>query len=160
MVATTSKTKTKRAMKYEYRAVYLTLAGKNLDPEKISKMLDIAPDSRGKLGELCGRSRKRKQGYWTLEGGPPSRQIETQMKHISNRIDPVKQKLRNLIKEDRTIERAYVTIALEPPKGIANACYCFGAELINRFTSIGVDIALSIYMVEELERVVGNKGQN
>lgn len=41
------RTKTKRDRKYEYRAVYLTIAGKNLDPERVAEVSGIAPDGRG-----------------------------------------------------------------------------------------------------------------
>jgi hypothetical protein len=110
------------------------------------------PDNREKLGEPCGKNRKCKQGYWTLEGGPSNWRIETQMKHILKRIGPVRNRLKKLIKEDKTIKWAYLKIAFAPPEGIPNACYCFNSKLINEFTSLGIDIALSIHIRAEWER--------
>ena len=63
------------------------------------------------------------------------------------RIAPVKHQLRKLIREDETVKEAYLQIAFAPRRGIANACYCFDAELINEFTSMGIDIALSIQIM-------------
>ena len=57
------KAKKKRDYTREWRRVDLTIAGKNLDPEKVTKILGILPDDRGKLGEPCGKNRKCKQGY-------------------------------------------------------------------------------------------------
>jgi hypothetical protein len=148
------KSKKKHGKTYEWRHIYLTISGKHLDPEKVSKVLGILPDDRGKLGEPCGMNRKRKQGYWSLEGGPSNWRIETQLKNILNRIRPIKYQLKKLIKEEKTIKRAYLTISVEPPRGFANACYCFNSKLINEFTSLGIDIELSIYMIEELERIM------
>jgi hypothetical protein len=152
-----AKTKKKREQTHEWRHIFLTVAGKNLDPEKITKVLGILPDDRGKLGEPSGKNRKCKQGYWTIEGGPSNWRIETQMKHILKRIGPVRNRLKKLIKEDKTIKRAYLTIAFETPEGIPNACYCYNSKLINEFTSLGIDIALSIHIIKEWELVFGKK---
>jgi hypothetical protein len=156
-VAAKSENKTRRDKTYEWRYVYLTIAGKKFDPEMFTKKLGILPDNRGKLGEPHGKNKKRKQGYWSLEGGPSNWRIETQMKHILSKIRPVRNKLKQLIKEDKTIKRAYLTLSFETPRGIANACYCFDSKLINEFTSLGIDIALSIYIAEEIERIMSRK---
>lgn len=156
-MATKPKTEKKRDKTREWRYVHLTIAGKKLDPEKVTKVLGILPDDRGKLGEPCGKNRKCKQGYWSLEGGPTTWRIETQMKNILKRISPVKHQLRKLIREDETVKRAYLTIAFAPPRGIPNACYCFSAKLINEFTSLGIDIALSIQIIEEWDRIFSKK---
>jgi len=148
-----TKTKTKRRKVREWRLVLLTIAGKHLDPEKVTEILGILPDSCGKLGELYRKNRKCQQGYWSLDGGPSTWRIETQMKSILKRISPAKYKLIKLIKEDETVKRAYLKIAFAPPREVANACYCFDAELINEFTSMGIDIALSIQIVERWEKI-------
>ena len=152
-MANKSKTKTKQSRTQEWRHLRLTISGKNLDPDKVTKVLGILPDIRGKLGEVSGKNRKSKQGYWTLEGGPSNWRIETQMKNILKRIDPIKNKLKKLIKEDENIREATLKIAFAPPKGIPNACYCFNSKLINEFTSLGINIALSIHIIEEWEKV-------
>ena len=144
----------------EWRHVYLTISGKYLDPDKVSKALGILPDGSGKLGETRGENRKCKQGYWCLEQGPTTWRLETQMKAMLNRIAPVRHKLRKLIKEDKTIKEAYLQLAFAPPRGVANACYCFDAELINEFTSMGLDIALSIQIIGEWEKIFKSVGRN
>lgn len=151
------KTKTKRDQTREWRHVFLTIAGKNLDPEKVTKVLGILPENRGKLGKPSGKNRKCKQGYWTIEGGPSNWRIETQMKNILKRIGPVKNRLKKLIKGDENVREANLKIAFAPPKGIPNACYCFNSKLINEFTSLGINIALSIHIIAEWEKIFGKK---
>ena len=151
-MAKKSKTKRKREQTREWRQVYLTIAGIKLDPEKVTKVLGIEPDDRGKLGEPSGKNRKSKQGYWTLKGVSSNWRIETQMQSILRRIEPARNRLKKLIKEDKTIKQAYLKIAFETPKGIPNACYCYNSKLINEFTSLGIDIALSIHIKAEWER--------
>jgi hypothetical protein len=136
----------------EWRHVFLTIAGKNLDPEKLTKVLGIVPDDRGKLGEPCGKNRKCKQGYWIIEGGPANLRIETQMKNILEKIGQSKNRIKKLIKEDKSVREAHLKIAFAPPEGIPNSCYCYNAKLINEFTSLGIDIALSIHIKAEWER--------
>jgi hypothetical protein len=158
-VAKKPKTKKKRKQMREWRQVSLTVAGKNLDPEKVTKLLGVLPDDRGKLGETWGKNRKCKQGYWSLEGGPTNWRIETQMKHILKRIEPARNRIKKLIKEDKTIKWAYLKIAFETPEGIPNACYCYNSKLINGFTSLGIDIALSIHIPAEWEKVFSKRSR-
>jgi hypothetical protein len=148
------KDKSKRNERYEWRRVTLNIVGKNLDPDKVSAVLGIQPDDWAGRGEPFGKNKKTKQGYWTLEGGPSTWRIETQMRNILKTITPVKHRLRRLIEEDEIVEQAYLTIAVMPPRGIAVAGYCFSAEVINEFTSLGIDIALSIHVVAEIDRMV------
>ena len=147
------KAKKKRDYTREWRHVYLTIAGKNLDPEKVTKVLGVLPDNRGKLGEPCSKNRKCKQGYWTIEGGSSNWRIETQMKNILKRIEPVRNRIKKLINEDKTVREAHLKIAFETPEEIPNACYCYNSKLINEFTSLGIDIALSIHIPAEWEKV-------
>jgi hypothetical protein len=160
-VATILKAKKKKKRKQirEWRQVSLTVAGKNLDPEKVTKILGIMPDDRGKLGEPCGKNRKCKQGYWTIEGGPSNLRIDTQMKNILKRIKPVRQKFKKFIKEDKSKREAYLKIAFETPEGIPNACYCYNSKLINEFTSLGIDIALSIHIKAEWEKIFSKRAR-
>ena len=146
------KTKTKKKREYEWKSVFLHICGKNLDPDKISDILHIQPDSSGKRGEIRGK-RKCKQGYWTLDGGSSTLRFETLMRRILKRISPVKRQLQELIRDDETIKEAHLTIAFAPPRECPNACYCFDAKLINEFTSIGIDIALSIHIIERWEKL-------
>jgi hypothetical protein len=126
------------------------VGGKHLDPEKITKMLHIFPDFRGKRGEPVAPSsrKKSKAGSWGLESDQWNWRIETQMRSILKRIAPAKERLRRLIRNDATVERAYLTIAFSPPAGRPAASYLFPAGLINEFASLGLDIVLSIYFYD------------
>lgn len=145
--------KEKHSKSREWRRVYLIVAGKNLEPDRVSKALGILPDSSGKRGEPYRRNRKSKQGFWCLEQGPTTWRLETQMKAMLKRIAPVRHRLRKLIRADETIKEAYLQLAFAPPRRVANACYCFDAKLINEFTSMGLDIALSIQIIGEWEKI-------
>ncbi|MCU0913288.1 MAG: DUF4279 domain-containing protein [Planctomycetes bacterium] len=131
----------------EWSFVHLTLGGRDLDPRKINKALGLVPDHCGKRGELAATSTQRrcKAGSWSLESSQRNWRIETQMKSILKRITPVRQRLRRLIRDDATIERAYLTIAFEPPEGWPAVGYSLPAGLIGEFASLGLDIVLSIY---------------
>jgi hypothetical protein len=153
-VSSKTRTKGKPEQTCEWRGVSLHINGKNLDPDKVSEFLHLLPDASGKLGQLRrGGKRRCKQGYWILSGGPAAWRIETQMKHILKRISHVKHQLQTLIEENKTVKRAYLTIAIAPPRKAAEANYYFDAELINEFTSMGIDIAISIEIVERWELI-------
>lgn len=131
---------------YEWRYVILSIEGKNLNPDKVTEWLNIPPDGCGRRGEPFGKNKKSKQGYWVIEGRPSRSRLETQMKSILKRISPVKHRLRTLIKENKDVRRVYLTIAVQPPDWAAMPGYCFSADLINEFTSLGIDLAISIHM--------------
>lgn len=147
------KVKASRQKETEWSMVDLTICGKYLDPEKVFGKLKIIPDDRGKLGEYYRENRQYGQGFWSIKGRPSHGRIETQMKNILQRISPYKQKIRKIIQQEKAIEYAYVKIAFAPPEGYPNACYCFDSELINEFTSLGIDIALSIHIQSEWDKV-------
>ena len=69
------KTKAKRDKMREWRMVYLTVAGKYLDPKKVAEALDVPPDDWGRLGEPYSKNSKCKHGFWSLEGGPSTWRI-------------------------------------------------------------------------------------
>lgn len=138
----------------EWRAVSLNISGRNLDPDRITDFLLIQPDDSGRRGERLGKLPvKAIRGNWTLEGGPSNWRIETQIKSILKRISPVKQRLQKIIEEDNKVDRAYLEIACAPPIGCPNPCYYFDAELIDEFTSIRIDIYLSINIKERWDKL-------
>ena len=151
------KTEERQDKEMELNMVFLTLEGKHLNPEKISKDLNIIPEYRGKLGEPFGKNKKYKQGYWLIDGGLNRWKIETQMKHIIKKISPVKYKLQKLIKEDKTIERASLTIVLDLPEKVFNPCYYFSSDIINEFTALGIDIELSIHLKSKWDKFFAKK---
>ena len=137
----------------KYKAVYLTISGKYLDPFKVVDKLNVIPFDWGKLGETYRKNKKSEQGFWMLKGGPSRWTIETQMRHILKKIAPARYKLKKLIKEDKTIEEAVLEIIHELPKGIATPCYLINGELLNEFTSLGIDVVFSVHVVAEWEKV-------
>ncbi len=153
-MATNPKTKEKRD-RVKHRAVYLTIAGKYLDPYKVVETLNIIPFDWGKLGEPRSTNKKKKceQGYWMLKGGPSRWRVETQMKHILKKIAPARHQLKKLIKEDKTIEEAVLEIIHELPKGIPTPVYLIKGELLNEFTSLGIDVTFSVHVVAEWEKI-------
>lgn len=143
----------KSAKNTEWSFVRLTIGGKYLDPQKVSKAIGIAPDLCGKRGEPAdpNTTRKCKAGHWNLESSQLNWRIETQMANILKRITPVKRRLRKLIREDATVERAHLTIAFEPPEGWPAVNYCLPSEMVSEFVSLGLNIVLSIYFYKHVE---------
>ncbi len=148
-----TKKKGKQCRRTEWRMVSLIIAGKYLDPDKVVEALHVIPDDWCILGEPYGKNKKCQQGYWMIVGKPSTGRIETQMKSILKRISSVRQKLKKFIKEEKTVRGSYLTIDISPPEGIPNVCYDFDAELINGFTSLGINIILSINIREEWQKV-------
>lgn len=147
----TSKKISKKSTAHEWRYASLTICGKHLDPEKVTQMLGINPNTRGKLGEPCGPNNKykTKQGFWVLYGGPSNWCLETQLKYIFKRITPVKKHFKQMIKENKDIKDVYLTIAVQPNDSVAVAGYYINSEILNKFTSLGIGLALSIYVPAE-----------
>jgi hypothetical protein len=156
----TTKDKPKRPKRDGWSFVRITMTGKRLDPEKISKAIGIAPDIAGKLGDPVAPNSERrcKQGHWNIESGQLNWRPETQMKSLLRRVAPVKERLRKLIREDATIQKAYVAIALEPPSLLAVGYY-FPSDLIGEFTSLGLDVNLLIYLLGT-KRGEGRRGSS
>ena len=135
----------KSSTKDTFRQVCLNIVGRNLDPSTITRLLDIMPDDMCKRGDIYGKKRKARQGYWSLEGRPCNARFETQLKSIMERIKHIEPKLKSVIKS-KQVEQAYLTFAVEPSENVAVAGYCLEADLLNKFTSLGIDIAFSIHM--------------
>ena len=148
------KSKSKSIKEYEWRYVSLTISGKNLDPQKITQTLGIEPDNWAKRDDHFGKNKKCKQGFWALEGGSSKLRFDTKLKKILNKILPVKHRLTKLINENKDIQRIYLDIAVMPPENTAIAEYNFEADLLNEFTSLGIDIAFSIHMPAEIKKIL------
>jgi len=146
--------KSNRARETEWSFVELVIGGKFLDPQKVSKVVGMPPDSCGKRGELASSKSKRirKAGSWVLESNHSNWRIVSQMKNILKRVAPIKERLRKLIREDATVERAYLLVAFSPPEGRPGASYSFPAGLVEEFASVGLDIVVSLYFYEERTR--------
>jgi hypothetical protein len=143
-----TKGKRKVQKKNAWSFVRLNLTGKHLDPQKVSRTLGISADICGKLGDPIAPNsdRRCKQGYWDIESGRSNWRLEAQIKDILKRIAPVKGRLRRLIKNDATMQEAYLTIVFEPAaRRPAVGCY-LPSDLIGQFTSLGVDVNLVIHL--------------
>ncbi len=139
-----------RNQKAKWSFVELTIGGRSLDPEKLSKVLGIRPDSYCKRGEPDSPNSKRKckAGFWSLESDQSNWRIETQMESILKRIAPVKEKLRRFLKEEANVERAYLLIALCPTAGHTSIHYGFPSELMAAFSCLGFDVVFAIYFYD------------
>jgi hypothetical protein len=148
-----------RKQKAKWSFVELTIGGRSLDPEKLSKVLGMPPDSYGKRGEPDSPNSKRKckAGFWSLESDQWNWRLETQMESILKRITPVKEKLRRFLKENASVERAYLLIAISPPGGHTSIHYGFPSDLIAAFASLGFDIVFAIYFYDT---PVSGEGKN
>ena len=152
----TSKKNSKHIKAYEWRYVSLTISGKNLDPDKVTEMLGINPDNWAIRGEPLSPNNKKKckQGFWALESGPSHWLFETKLRKILNKIVPVKHRLRKLIEENKDVQHIYLDIGVMPPENSFVAHYSFGADLLNQFTSIGIDIDISIHILADINKFV------
>jgi hypothetical protein len=133
----------------ERSVIYLTLAGKRLDPDRITHALGMCPDARAKPGDLYGGVKQLKfdHGFWELECSKPrNARIKTKMKRILERIAPVRRQLRKLIRDDNTLTSASLTIDFDVPRGVVVCSRRFTSELIGGFTSLGLDIDLEIWV--------------
>jgi hypothetical protein len=150
-----AKTKRKRFPETDRSVVYLTLVGRHLDPGKITKILHMRPDGYARRGDLFGGVKRLKYevGFWDLKCSTPRKgSIEMKMRRILKRIAPVKERLRKLIEEDGTIEDANLTVDFDVPRGVVNANYRFNAKLVAEFTSLGIDLAISMWIPDEASK--------
>jgi hypothetical protein len=138
------------SQKAKWSFVQLTIGGRFLDPQKVSEMLGIPPDFCSKRGEPDAPNSKRrcKAGSWGLESDESNWRIETQMKSILKRVAPIKERLGQLLKEEASIERAYLLIALCPTGGHTSIHYGFPSNLIAAFSSLGFDVVFAIYFYD------------
>jgi hypothetical protein len=129
-----------------FRIVNLHLVGKKLDPDEVTKLVGMQPDHSGRRGELISRKRKKRfYGFWSLWSNHSSGRIETQLKEIAKKIEPVRNRLRKALKS-QYVEKAYVDIGVEPSSDVAIANYYLDGELLNQFTSLGIDIEFSVWV--------------
>ena len=139
------KAKKRKILRHTYSHTHLSLSGKKLDPEKITNALSIEPDRFSYRGEEFmrgGKLCKTSIGFWGIKDRLRSdANLRNKIKDILDQIMPKKKVLRKILKE----AKGELTIAVEPPKGAVNSNYFFPAELINEFTSLGIDINLSFW---------------
>jgi hypothetical protein len=130
--------------------VGLSLAGKRLDPDRITEVLGIQPDSWGKLGLPTSSGKACKRGFWKLGCSKPSLSLDKQIEAVLKRVASVRDRVGQLIREDETIAEAYLAITLELPPGRPAVGYFLESALIGDFIAMGMDLVFSVYLpVEE-----------
>ncbi len=145
----------RRDMKDQFRCVMLTLSGRRLDPEQITRILGIRPDSSCRRGDRFGKNKKAVQGYWAIEGRPARSRLDTQARSILRRIEPVKREFRSLV-EHRDVELACVTFAVMPGERVAVAGYYLPEDVVAGFGALGVGVEFSIHTPGHFKRAVAD----
>ncbi len=129
-----------------YHLVVLRLCAKHLDPGRITRSLNLEPDSSqpsADLGVEFRRIYNTKWGHWTL--GSRLRRNATVQNHardILEQIRPKKAALRRILKN----VEADLNISIEPHRDVVIAAYLFPAKVIAEFASLGIDIRFSIHV--------------
>lgn len=149
----------KKVLRDKFRYAHLSLYGKMLDPEKVTKSMDISPhlsfspgEEFRKRGKIC----KTSFGQWTIEDRLRSNaRLQNKIQDILDQISPKKRVLRRILRE----AKGELTIAVEPPNESINPNYYFPAELINEFTSLGIDIHFSFYSPRAWEEFCEGEGK-
>jgi hypothetical protein len=149
------------------RRVCLCLWHKNLDPSEITRKLNIEPESswyRGPVinddGEVIrnkttGKPYEKDYGQWNLTAlVRENARLDTQMKSILEQVMPRKAVLRKILKK----VNSELSIAVGPHCDIAMANYFLPADLINEFTSLGIDVVFRVYITPNVERIKKEMG--
>lgn len=139
------KSDSKYDMRDQFRQVTLTLSGRRLDPEQVTRLLGVCPDSSCCRGDRFGKNKKAARGYWVIEGRPAKSRLETQARSVLQRIEPVRREFRSLV-EHPDVELAYVTFAIMPSDHVAVASYYLPEDVISGFSTLGVGMEVSIHI--------------
>jgi hypothetical protein len=135
------------SVEIQWSFVKLTMAGEYLDPEEVTAILGIEPDSRAKRGESHPHFRNTpKQGFWSLTCDQVTSGYEMQMKAMLERITPSKERLERLLREDTSVTSAHLVIVCQAAQWLASVGLCLPSDLVSEFSSMGIDIAVTIYM--------------
>lgn len=148
-----SKSKSRCEKKDQFRYVHLTLSGRALDPDRVTESLGIHPSSSCRRGDNCGRNRRAVLGCWSLDGRPTQSRIETQIRSILKRLEPVKREFRALVEGGR-VEHAYVTISCTPSDCVPVACYYLPSGLVKELALLGIGVEFSVHVRERFEEAI------
>lgn len=164
-MAKKAKMKVKDRKKYQdrYRYVILRLWGRELDPEKITRAMGIEPDAgwfRGPLvnekGEVVIDKKTGKPwkvysyGQWILKSRiRGNSKLVTRIQDIWEQIELKKKILRRILRE----VGADLKICVEPSEHLCRALYNFPAEILNKFTALGIDIEFSIHNPQNMRKI-------
>ncbi len=75
------------------------------------------------------------------------------MKNILKRITPVKRRLRRVMSRESTVKHVILTVGFLPAEDVQVYTCLFKSDLVNAFTSLGIDLALAVYLFQ------GNEGR-
>ncbi len=154
MAKKSKKTSVRKKYPDRYRHVILKLWHKELDPEIVTDELGIEPDDawwRGPaldtdgnpiINKDTGKPYMRHYGQWNLCSTVRGNTLlVTRMKNILEQVRPQKKALRRILKK----VNADLTIAVHPHEDLAIARYSLPADVLNEFTSLGIDIIFSVH---------------
>lgn len=155
-------TNTSVSGKYNYRFVVLRLWHKELDPDSITRALKIEPSNAWRRGYVLdkhgnivtdkksGKPYRKSCGQWNLcSSARGNSKLVTHIKSILEIIKPKKKALRCILKK----VHADLNIAIEPPGDLAIVGYSFPADILNEFTSLGIDIHISIHVPSVMHKI-------
>ena len=130
-----------------YRLVVLRLYGKNLDADRITKVLGLEPHSAQSSANFRKEIEKlvynTPYGHWNLCSRlRRNATLQNQARDILEQIKPKKKILRLLLKNFE----GDLNIAVEPHEDLVIAAYSFPAEIISGFTLLGIDIRFSVHI--------------
>jgi len=141
------KRKTKKRYPDRRRYVVLRMVGKDLDPDEITNLLGLSPCFSQPAASLKREFKKvcnSKDGHWSLKSRLRSNAtLQNQVKDIYQQIKPKSKILKKILKNN--IE-ADLSISVQPHEDLEYVGYMFPAEIINEFTSIGIDIRFSVIL--------------
>ncbi len=158
MAKNTTKASGRKKTPDRYRHVMLRLWHKDLDPGKISDELEMEPFEawwRGPIldeyekpiiNKKTGKPYVKHFGQWNLCSTVRGNTLlVTRIRNIMEQLRPKKKILRRILKE----VNADLKIAVEPHEDLAIAAYLFPADILNEFTSLGIDIHFSIHIPQK-----------
>jgi hypothetical protein len=135
--------------------IVLAFSGKKLDPDKITKITGIEPDTRAKKGSFSIASeflsrcypkypKKSKNGYWTV-GMSQRKGIEAQFSEITKKFKKCHDSLIEIMSWD-SIEQAYIEIVVKPSAKDGIYSCRLRAKDLEFWSSIGIDVVYSCWV--------------
>jgi len=128
--------------------VFLVILDRNLNPDEITKTLNITPDSTSKRGEILFKTdkitRRSKMGTWRLYSY--KRRNETATAHILDIYEQIKDSknaLKRILK--RNDIRGDLSICFGPHHEKIFTNYFLSSELFKKFVALGLDIELMVW---------------
>jgi hypothetical protein len=135
--------------------IVLVFSGKKLDPDEITKMTGIEPDTKAKKGGFSTGSnyfrrclprlqKKSKNGFWTFSI-KSKKKIDIQFSKMTTKFRRVKDALIEIMSWN-SVEKAYIEIVVKPSAkdGIYSCMLC--AKDLEFWGSVGIDVIYSCWV--------------